>query len=378
MIGGSYGGQIQYAVAMQDKRVDALIPIITWNDLSYSLAPNNTSLTRGVTYATPGVGKREWVDLFFSVGITDGVQGGSVDPSRDFPPCPNFADDACPAAVRLNTLGYPDAATLRLARHASVSTYLRRVKAPTLLVQGQKDTLFNLQEAVATYRGLKAQGTPTRMIWQSWGHSDSTPAPGELDFDARSLRDSYLGNRFLNWMNHYVKGNAKAPVGPGVLVLPRLGPLRHPARVRRHRGAQGVRRAVPLHAEPDGHPLLHRQRRAHHQQRGDAGQRVVRQRRPGAHVVLRDLGPRGQPGEQPAERRSRHRRLVHERAARRPGGPGRLAAAAAAPVGAGRRADPGQRTRAASWCCSRRSTTSPRTGRSRCTTGSSPRCGSPT
>ena len=213
MIGGSYGGQIQYAVAMQDKRVDALIPIITWNDLSYSLAPNNTSLTRGVTYATPGVAKKEWVDLFFSVGITDGVQGGSVDPSRNFPPCPNFADEACPAAVRLNTIGYPDAATLQLARHASVSTYLRRIKAPTLLVQGQKDTLFNIQEAVATYRGLKAQGTPTRMIWQSWGHSDSTPAPGELDFDAKSLRDSYLGNRFLNWMNHYVKGNRKAPVG---------------------------------------------------------------------------------------------------------------------------------------------------------------------
>src|SRR4029450_816600 len=38
MIGGSYGGQIQYAVAMQDARIDAIIPIITWNDLSYSLA----------------------------------------------------------------------------------------------------------------------------------------------------------------------------------------------------------------------------------------------------------------------------------------------------------------------------------------------------
>ena len=69
MIGGSYGGQIQYAVAEQDKRVDALIPIITWNDLSYSLAPNNTDLARGVTYRTPGVGKREWVDLFFGVGL---------------------------------------------------------------------------------------------------------------------------------------------------------------------------------------------------------------------------------------------------------------------------------------------------------------------
>src|SRR3954447_5237564 len=55
MIGGSYGGQIQYAVAMQDRRVDALVPIITWNDLAYSLAPNNTDLSRGVTYRTPGV-----------------------------------------------------------------------------------------------------------------------------------------------------------------------------------------------------------------------------------------------------------------------------------------------------------------------------------
>ncbi len=213
MIGGSYGGQIQYAVAMQDKRVDALIPIITWNDLSYSLAPNNTDLARGVTYRTPGVAKKQWVDLFFSVGITDGAQGSSVDPSRNFPPCPNFADEACPAAVRLNTLGYPDQGTLDLARHASVSTYMKRVTAPTLVVQGQKDTLFNIQEAVATYRGLRAQGTPARMIWQSWGHSGSEPAPGELDFGATSLRDSYLGNRFLNWMNHYVKGQRTAPVG---------------------------------------------------------------------------------------------------------------------------------------------------------------------
>jgi ABC-2 type transport system ATP-binding protein len=81
------------------------------------------------------------------------------------------------------------------------------------VVQGQKDTLFNIQEAVATFKGLRAQGTPTRMIWQSWGHSDSNPAPGELDFNAKSLRDSYLGNRFLDWMNHYVKGYSKAPVG---------------------------------------------------------------------------------------------------------------------------------------------------------------------
>jgi predicted acyl esterase len=67
---------------------------------------------------------------------------------------------------------------------------------------------------MATYRSLQAQKTPVKMVWQSWGHSGSTPVPGELDFGAKSLRDSYLGNRFLDWMNHYVKGVSSASTGP--------------------------------------------------------------------------------------------------------------------------------------------------------------------
>ncbi len=219
MIGGSYGGEVQFAVAMQDKRVDALVPMITWNDLSYSLAPNNTAPTstrfRGaVSYRTPGVAKREWIDLFFGDGIVSGVQGFTADPRRVRPTCPNFADGACRAAAELNTLGYPDKPTLRLARHASVASYVSRIKVPTLLVQGEDDTLFNLQESVATFHALRRQGTPVRMIWQSWGHSGMTPAPGELNLSARSLRASYEGRRFLSWMNHYVKGDTSAPVGP--------------------------------------------------------------------------------------------------------------------------------------------------------------------
>src|SRR5436190_343025 len=34
MIGGSYGGAIQMATASVDHRVDALVPLITWNDLA--------------------------------------------------------------------------------------------------------------------------------------------------------------------------------------------------------------------------------------------------------------------------------------------------------------------------------------------------------
>jgi ABC-2 type transport system ATP-binding protein len=97
-----------------------------------------------------------------------------------------------------------------------VTSYVSRVHAPTLLVQGQNDTLFNLQEAVATYDALRAQGTPVRMVWQSWGHSGGTPAPGELDLTgARDLETTYLGRRFLAWFDHWLKGEKSAPLGPG-------------------------------------------------------------------------------------------------------------------------------------------------------------------
>jgi predicted acyl esterase len=213
MIGGSYGGEIQFAVAGIDPRVDTLVPLITWNDLSYSLAPNNTSLTRGVTYATPGVHKREWTSLFFGLGIIDGITGARFDPNR-LVGCPNFTDAACASSAELTLLGYPTADTLALARHASVASYMDRVRVPTLLVQGQADTLFDLQEAAATYRALRAQGTPVKMIWQSWGHSNGTPAPGELDFSGAGLDTTYLGQRFLAWFDHYLKGSS-ADTGPG-------------------------------------------------------------------------------------------------------------------------------------------------------------------
>src|SRR5450631_450218 len=84
MIGGSYGGEIQFATAAVDPRVDTLVPLIPWNDLRYSLAPNNTAQSTGVTYAnqTPGAEKVGWRSLFFGVGIADGIRGASIDAGR--------------------------------------------------------------------------------------------------------------------------------------------------------------------------------------------------------------------------------------------------------------------------------------------------------
>ena len=207
MVGGSYGGSIQFAVASVDPRVDTIVPLITWNDLTYSLGPNNTGQTTGVTTSPPGVTKLTWGLGFSALGVVNGAQNSQTDPSRMLV-CPNFADFVCVALVTAGTLGFFDPASEQKLRHASVASYIDRIRIPTLLVQGEKDTLFNLNEAAATYQALKSRGVPVKMIWQSWGHSDSTPAPGEIDLGNLDPVTQYETGRVANWFDHYLKDKA--------------------------------------------------------------------------------------------------------------------------------------------------------------------------
>ncbi|MEZ0578340.1 CocE/NonD family hydrolase [Nocardioides sp. MH1] len=204
-LGGSYGGGFQFAVASLDKRVDTLVPLITWNDLSYSLVPNNTDQTTGVSTRTPGSAKQNWALGFSLLGLTGDAQNGQVPP--DLLPCPNFADFVCPALAFAGTTGYLTPQHVAKLRHASVASYIDKVKVPVLLIQGENDTLFNLNEAVATYRGLQARGVPTKMIWQSWGHSGPA-APGEIDLGNPDPSSQYETARVLDWFDHYLKGSA--------------------------------------------------------------------------------------------------------------------------------------------------------------------------
>jgi predicted acyl esterase len=210
MVGGSYGGQIQFAVAALDPRVDTIVPLITWNDLSYSLAPNNATLAPGsVSYAVPGTEKIDWTTAFFGLGIADGVQGAAMaqDPTR-LGPCPNFLDEACQIKASMDATGYADDASVAFARNASVASYLKDIRIPTLLGQGQADTLFTLREAAATYGALKARHVPVKMMWQSWGHSGGN-VPGE--FDLADPMHSYQGRIVIAWFDHYLKGTGPAP-----------------------------------------------------------------------------------------------------------------------------------------------------------------------
>lgn len=206
MIGGSYGGGIQFAAAADDARLDTIVPLITWNDLSYSLDPNNTAQTTGVTTSTPGAIKLVWGLGFSAEGVLDGLENAQGDPSRLYG-CPNFADWICPALVEAGTTGYfmPDA--IAATRHASVASFMGKVRIPTLLMQGENDTLFNLNEAAATYTALKAQKTPVKMVWHSWGHSGATPAPGELSLSNPDPATEYESARVADWFAHYLKGS---------------------------------------------------------------------------------------------------------------------------------------------------------------------------
>jgi ABC-2 type transport system ATP-binding protein len=209
MIGGSYGGQIQFAIAGLDRRLDAIVPQITWNDLSYSLGPNNTDFAFGATYRTPGVIKLDWPVLFSALGLGQGFQQAvqNQDPSH-LGACPNFSDQVCRSLVTSSINGYPDAATLALLRHASVSTYMSRIRIPTFLAQGQSDTLFDLQEAVATYKALRAQGTPVKMLWRSAGHSGGS-IDGESD--STNLEKAYESRMELQWFNYWLRGIKPKP-----------------------------------------------------------------------------------------------------------------------------------------------------------------------
>ena len=212
MVGGSYGGQVQYAAASVDPRIDTIVPIVTWYDLSYSLAPNNTSQTVGVTTSTAGSAKLVWALGFSALGIVNGLQNLPTDPMRIIP-CPNFADWVCPGLVLAGTTGATDPATTAKLRHASVTSYISKIKVPTLIMQGQNDTLFNLNEGVAAYESLKQQGTPVKMVWLNGGHSGD-PAPGEIDFSAPDPATQHLAKRALDWFDHYLKDDASASTGP--------------------------------------------------------------------------------------------------------------------------------------------------------------------
>lgn len=159
MSGPSYGGAIQLAAAAIDGRIDAIAPEITWFDLRYSLFPN-------------GVVKRgPWADALFASGFA--------------------RRDATPEWLLARSLaGYGE----RLP-----------VRAPTLVVQGTVDELFNVNEGVRIDEYLERHGVPHRFVLFCGGHG-ACRHPG---------RDrEHLDAAVVRWFDRWLRGRADVDVGP--------------------------------------------------------------------------------------------------------------------------------------------------------------------
>ena len=206
VVGGSYGGGLALLLAGEDPRVDAIVPSITWHDLTKVFLPQSAGTTAS------GVFKKGWAGLYFGNGASLGApalpqsaglpaNAGAPETTSD-PACGRFAADVCAAYLQLATTGTADAATLAVLRKSSPATVLDQIKAPTLLIQGEVDTLFPLSEADANARGIAATGTPVRVAWFTGGHDGGAGPQTDQD------RLKYLT---VQWLDHYVKGDGDAP-----------------------------------------------------------------------------------------------------------------------------------------------------------------------
>lgn len=259
-VGGSYGGGGQLVLAGIDPRVRAAAPGRTWNLLRYSLNPNNRVVPGDPTGFShelndQGVFKAQWSSLFFLSGnaqplggippsgtpkggcLRDPYAGSTTTPTVPAltppfvaPPVPyrciGFIGPVCETFARVFGTGDTTAADRTLLDRASADTFLDPARAaaaggspvriPVLLVQGQRDTLFNVNDALATYTDLQRAGVPVEMIWNWGGHGGYDSLPGECEVygggigsgapDYTGLEDCYLTSRTLSFFDRYLRG----------------------------------------------------------------------------------------------------------------------------------------------------------------------------
>ncbi|MFK4543020.1 ABC-2 type transport system ATP-binding protein [Streptomyces tendae] len=175
--GGSYGGAVALLAAGHDTRVDAVAPAITYWNLADALFPN-------------GVFKKLWAGIFVNSG------GG----------CDRFEADLCRMYQRVAESGTPDAEAVQLLEARSPQAVGERIKVPTLLTQGQTDSLFPLGQADAAAKAIRANGAPVDVDWIAGGH------------DGGDLENDRVEARVDAWFDRYLKDDKGADTGPAFRV----------------------------------------------------------------------------------------------------------------------------------------------------------------
>lgn len=149
-IGLSYGGGFQTIGSAVDNRFDAIVPVITWHDLRYSLNPG-------------GVPKAVWAAFLVLAGA----------PTSQF----SLTADLYEALVLgATTLELPEELITKLYNNSLISFCEGREDGrgtpdvDAFFVQGAHDVLFNATEASMNHSCLKAAGNDSRLLIQRDGH----------------------------------------------------------------------------------------------------------------------------------------------------------------------------------------------------------------
>src|SRR5450755_4312934 len=153
--GASYGGGIALLAAAYDRRIDAIVPQITWNNLATALFPNAVGGA-----PQDGVFKKQWAGLLFTQGsarfgaAAQGRAGqaaragqGQAGQPAQAAQCGRFLPSVCAIYQQAATLGRPTPQAIALLTRSSPASVASRVDVPTLLIQGEQDSLFGLDQA---------------------------------------------------------------------------------------------------------------------------------------------------------------------------------------------------------------------------------------
>ena len=180
IMGASYGGANALLSASADSRIDAVIADITWNDLEQDLFPQSVAGS-----LESGPFKKVWAGTFFSAVSLQSAYLGE---------CGSFTQAWCDAYRSAVINGAPSVDERALLASVSPQSFLSTLRAPTLLSQGQADSLFPLTESYKTAEGIKKANPalPLSMIWHAGGHDGGTD------------QSAYLRTQYLNWFKKHL------------------------------------------------------------------------------------------------------------------------------------------------------------------------------
>ncbi len=179
--GASYGGAIALLAAAYDRRIDAIVPQITWNNLATALFPD----AAGAPPAA-GVYKRQWTSLLFAQGSAGSGAAGGAPPgplsaaAARTAECGRFLPAVCAVYQQIASLGRPAPAAIALLQRSSPASVAGRIRVPALLIQGENDSLFGLDQADANYQAIRRNGAPADMVWFNGGHDGGDQETGRV------------------------------------------------------------------------------------------------------------------------------------------------------------------------------------------------------